>query len=78
VIDIKQAHHGIVGTLPAAVFEDRNVSVLGRNSLDSLGEANRAVVKVVVAYEAAHETDDNAGRNCRDRRPKDGGIHWSR
>ena len=70
VIDIEQAHDRIVGTLPAAVFKDGNVGVLGRGSLDSLGEANRAVVKIVVAYEAAHETDDNAGGNCRDRRPE--------
>jgi len=78
VIDIEQAHDGVVGTLPAAVFEDPNVGVFGSRALDPLSKTNGAVVKIVVAYEAAHETDDNAGGNCRGLRPDDGGIHRSR
>ena len=78
MIDIEQADDCIEGTLAAAVFKDRNVGVFRSGSLDLLGEANRAMAKVVVAYEAAHETDDNAGGNCRDRRPEHCGIDRSR
>lgn len=78
VIDIDQAHDRIVSTLPAAVFEYTDIGVFGSGALDSLGEANRAVAKVVVAYEATNETDHNAGRNSCDLRPDDGGVHRSR
>ena len=78
MIEIEQVDDSIVGTLPAAVFKDRNIGVLGSGSLDLLGEANWAMAKVVVAYEATNETDDNAGRNCSDLRPEHCGIHRPR
>ena len=75
MIGIEQSENGVIGPLPAPVFEDADVSVFGNSALDPTRELNRAVVRVVMADETTHETDHDAGRSGSGPR---GGIHRSR
>jgi hypothetical protein len=77
-VGIEQPHDGIKGPLPAPVFENSDVSVFGNDGADSLRQPNRAVVRVVVADEAAHKTDDDVGSDRSVLRAERGGVQRSR
>lgn len=65
VIAIKQAENGVVGGLPVTIFEDPDVGVVREIILDALRQLHRAVIGVVVAYEAAGKSNNDRGNICR-------------
>jgi hypothetical protein len=58
-ISVEKTNHGVVGSLPAAVFENADVCSLGNGLPNAFCQLDRAVVGVVVTHKTAHETDDN-------------------
>jgi hypothetical protein len=63
VICVQQADDSIVGLFPVPIFKNPNVGVLWNSSPDLLREFDRAVVRVVMAYETTYETDHDVGRS---------------
>src|ERR1700676_3845866 len=58
---VEQLDDCVVGALSPPIFEDSHIRVLGKFRANSLCELNWAVVLIVVADEATHETDHDVG-----------------
>lgn len=63
VITVEQAENGVKSGLAVPILENLNVRIFGKGTLDALGKLNGPVMKVVVAHEAADESDDDRGRS---------------
>jgi len=77
-VGIEKTEDGLVGTLPAPVFEDFHIRVFGKLWANFLRQPNRAVVLIVMTDEATHETNHNIGRKGGLFGGKRGGIDSAR
>src|ERR1700685_2568321 len=69
--------NGVIGLLPMAVLENLHVGSRGNGLPYASGELNRAVVRVVMVDEAAHESDHNVRSRIR-RLGRESGVSWLR
>jgi len=63
VIRVQQVDDSIVGLFPVPIFKNPNVGGFWNSSPDLLREFDRAMVRIVMAYETTYETDYDVGRS---------------